>query len=148
MGRPDVPASRRSVSSLAELAPIVRRGGMVVVADPDYSTQSVAGPDPALAARVLAFRCDSIRNGRLASGMTSLFGHAGLGEGHSERHEIVVRRPDAFDRALGLRDWAALAAERDLVSRAETRKWSSPSTWLRPATALATGSRSSSRLPR
>src|SRR3954471_19177983 len=62
-------------------------------------------------------------HGRLASGMASLFGHAGLGEVHSERHEIVVRRPDALDRALGLRDWAALAAERDLVSRAETRSW-------------------------
>jgi hypothetical protein len=42
---------------------------------------------------------------------------------HCERHEIVVRRPDALDHALGLRDWAALAAERDLISPAETRSW-------------------------
>jgi SAM-dependent methyltransferase len=109
--------------ALAELARIVRRGGTVVVADPDYGTQSVAGPHPALAARVLGFRCDSIRNGRLASGMASMFGHAGLGEVRSERHDIVVRRPDALDHALGLRDWAALAAERDLVSLAEMRTW-------------------------
>jgi hypothetical protein len=32
-----------------------------------------------------------------------------------------LRRPDALDHALGLRDWAALAEERDLVSPAETR---------------------------
>jgi SAM-dependent methyltransferase len=110
-------------AALAELARIVRRGGTVVVADPDYSTQSVAGPDPGLAARVLAFRCDSIGNGRLGSGMASLFGQAGLGEVHSQRHEIVVRRPDALDHALGLRDWAALAAKRGLVSPAEARTW-------------------------
>jgi SAM-dependent methyltransferase len=110
-------------AALAELARIVRAGGTVVVADPDYGAQSVAGPEPALAARVLAFRCDSIRNGRLASGMASLFGDAGLGEVRTGRHEIVVRRPDSLDRALGLRDWAALAAERDLVSPAEARSW-------------------------
>jgi SAM-dependent methyltransferase len=110
-------------AALAELARVVRPGGRVVVADPDYGTQSVAGPDPALAARVLAFHCEAIRNGRLASGMASLFGDAGLGEVHWERHEIVVRRPNALDQALGLRDWAALAAERDLISPAETRDW-------------------------
>jgi hypothetical protein len=55
--------------------------------------------------------------------MASLFGHAGLGAARSERHEIVVRRPVALDHALGLRDWAALAAERNLVSPTETRTW-------------------------
>jgi hypothetical protein len=55
--------------------------------------------------------------------MASLFGQAELGEVHSERHEIVVRRPDALDHALGLRDWAALAAERGVVSPAEARTW-------------------------
>jgi hypothetical protein len=55
--------------------------------------------------------------------MASLFSAAGLGNVHSERHDIVVRRPHALDNSLGLRDWAALAADQGLVSRAEAQAW-------------------------
>jgi SAM-dependent methyltransferase len=61
------------VAALGEMARVVKPGGTIVVADPDYATQVVNVPDHELAERVLRVRERAVRNGTLAHRMAGLF---------------------------------------------------------------------------
>jgi SAM-dependent methyltransferase len=111
------------VAALDEMVRVVKPGGGVVVVDPDYGTQAVDVPDQELASRVLRFRADHLRNGRLAHQMGRLFVRAGLTDVHVEAMPIVLRDPTALDNALGLRDWASFAHEQGLVEAGEVSAW-------------------------
>jgi len=112
------------VTALGEMVRVVKHGGSVVVADPDYGTQAVEVADQELARRVLRFRADyALRNGRLAHQMGRLFAEAGLTEVHAEDMPIVLRDPTALDNALGLRDWASFAHAQGLVEAGEASAW-------------------------
>ena len=103
---------------------MLKPGGRLVVADPDYGTQVVSIPDQDLARRVLRFRQDfGVRHGTLAHQMARLFREAGIAELHVEAVPVVLRDPTALDQALGLRDWARFAHERALIERREVRAW-------------------------
>jgi SAM-dependent methyltransferase len=111
-------------AALGEMARVVRPGGRLVVADPDYGRQSVDVPDQDLARRVLGFRAGhAIRNATLAHRMGWLFADVGIVDVRSEEAPIVVRDPTALDNALGLRDWARFAHERGLVDGGEVEAW-------------------------
>jgi SAM-dependent methyltransferase len=111
-------------TALEEMVRIVKPGGRVVVADPDYGTQVVDVPDQDLAERVLRFRTDrGQRNGRLAHRMGRLCVRAGLADVRVEAMPVVVRDPTALDNALGLRGWARLAREEGLVDAREVVAW-------------------------
>jgi SAM-dependent methyltransferase len=108
--------------ALAELARVVRPGGAVVVADPDYGTQVVNIRDQDLADRVLRFRA-GVGSWRLGHQMPRLFAEAGLVHVRAEAVPIVVADPAALDNALGLRTWAGLAAARGLLEQADATRW-------------------------
>jgi SAM-dependent methyltransferase len=108
--------------ALAEMARMVRPGGVVVVADPDYGTQAVNIPDQDLAERVLRFRA-GVGNWRLGHQMSRLFVEVGLAEVRVEAVPIVVTEPTALDNALGLRGWAGLAAGQGLLDPADVTRW-------------------------
>jgi SAM-dependent methyltransferase len=108
--------------ALAEMARVVRPGGAVVVADPDYGTQVVSIRDQDLADRVLRFRA-GVGNWRLGHQMPRLFAEAGLTDVRAEAVPIVVAEPAALDNALGLRTWAGLAATQGLLDRADVARW-------------------------
>jgi SAM-dependent methyltransferase len=110
------------VRAMAELARVIRPGGPVVVADPDYGTQIVNMPDQELADRVLRFRA-GVGNWRLGHQMTRLFGEAGLVDVRVEAVPIVVTDPAALDNALGLRTWAGLAEAQGLLDGADVARW-------------------------
>ena len=110
--------------ALAELVRIVKPGGRIVAVDPDYDTQVVDVADQELARRVLRFRADhALRNGTLAHRMGGFFAEAGLTDVSIEAIPVVLRDPTALDGAMGLRTWAATAAERGLLSEEDVPAW-------------------------
>jgi SAM-dependent methyltransferase len=111
-------------AALHEMVRVVKPGGVVLTADPDYSTQHLSISDADLADRVLQFRATyGIRNGELAHRMNDLFTDVGLDHVTSEEWPIVVRDPNSLDHVLGLRDWARFAAEQGLIDHAEIPRW-------------------------
>jgi SAM-dependent methyltransferase len=108
--------------ALGEMARVVRPGGVLVVADPDYGTQVVNIPDQELADRVLRFRA-GVGGWRLAHQMPRLFAAAGLDQVRTEAIPVVVTDPAALDNALGLRAWAGLAEGQGLLARADVPRW-------------------------
>jgi SAM-dependent methyltransferase len=108
--------------ALAEMVRVVRPGGLVVVADPDYGTQVVNIPDQELADRVLRFRA-GVGNWRLSHQMRRLFVEAGLANVHTEAAPVVITEPTALDDALGLRSWAGLAAKQGMLELADVTRW-------------------------
>ncbi len=63
---------------LAEMARVVRPGGMVVVIEPDLETVIVHLSDHALARKLTAWQCNSVRNGRVGRQLPGLFRQCGL----------------------------------------------------------------------
>ena len=112
------------MAALQELIRVVRPGGRIVIADPDYGTQVVNVPDQELAVRVLAFRA-GVGNWTLAHQMPRLFAEAGLRDVEAEAIPIVIRDPGALDNALGLREWARLAVEQGSIGRDDAARWES-----------------------
>ncbi|MEU8211420.1 methyltransferase domain-containing protein [Micromonospora sp. NPDC049044] len=109
-------------AAIKELIRVVRRGGRVVLADPDYDTQVLDIADQGLARRVLRFRADVLlRNGTLAHQHGGLLAAHGLADVTVEPRTLVVRNPTAVDNVLGLRSWAATAARRGALDPAEAR---------------------------
>ncbi|MEU5789147.1 methyltransferase domain-containing protein [Micromonospora purpureochromogenes] len=109
-------------AAIKELIRVVRPGGRIVLADPDYDTQVLDIADQNLARRVLRFRADVLlRNGTLAHQHAGLFATHGLVDITVEPRTLLVRNPTAVDNVLGLRSWAATAAQRGALDPAEAR---------------------------
>ncbi|MFH8381290.1 methyltransferase domain-containing protein [Kitasatospora sp. NPDC018058] len=98
--------------ALAEMLRVIRPGGRIALADPDYDTQVLDIADQELARRVLRFRADvQLRNGTFAHQHAGLLASHHLVDVAVEARTLVVRNPQEVDNYMGLRTWAHAAAE-------------------------------------
>jgi len=107
-------------TALRELARVVRRGGRVVLAEPDQSTLSISGTDPELTPDIVRFRAESLRNGYLARELPKRLEALGFTGIHREPFTIEITEPAL---AFGLPSWPGLLIERGEWTAAEGNRF-------------------------
>jgi SAM-dependent methyltransferase len=109
--------------ALGEMARVVRRGGRVVVADPDQETLVIhlPGVRRELADRVKALRRDvGYRNGRLVSSLPAALPGLGIGEVAIDPFPVLRTDPDD---TFGLPGWPRLWQARGGFSEEDILEW-------------------------
>ncbi|MFI0822775.1 methyltransferase domain-containing protein [Streptomyces sp. NPDC021115] len=107
-----------------EMTRVVRPGGRIVLADPDYATQVLDIEDQHLATRVLHFRAEAaLRNGTLAHRHPGMLAARELEDVTVEARTLVVRDPTAVDNVMGLRTWAHTATARGYLDQSEADRF-------------------------
>lgn len=80
--------------AVAEMARVVRPGGRVVAAEPDWGTLVIDAGDPDVAAEVAAAAGRRLRSGLVGRGLRRLFLEAGLAEVEAVARTLVVTEPE------------------------------------------------------
>jgi ubiquinone/menaquinone biosynthesis C-methylase UbiE len=111
-------------AALDQLVRVLRPGGRLVLADPDYDMQTLEIEDQDLARRVLRYRADvMVRNGASAHRQAGRLVDRRFEEVEVEARTIVVRRPGDVDNVLGLRGWAHHAVGRGYLPASEAERF-------------------------
>ncbi|WP_392675466.1 methyltransferase domain-containing protein [Streptomyces sp. LN785] len=114
----------RPTQMVDEMVRVVRPGGRIVLADPDYATQVLDIEDQCLAGQVLRFRAGAaLRHGTLAHRHAGLLAERGLEDIDVEARTLVVRDPTAVDNVMGMRTWAHTAAARGHLDREDADRF-------------------------
>jgi SAM-dependent methyltransferase len=95
--------------ALKEWARVLRRGGRVVVSDPDLTTAALAGVDSDGADDVLTWRAGTRPGVAAVASLADSLRGAGFEDVAVERHQLVLRDLSRADRAMGLETWGTSA---------------------------------------
>jgi len=101
-------------AAVAEMARIVRPGGVVVAAEPDWGTLVVDGGDPETGAAVAAAAMSRVRSPAVGRSLRRLLLEAGLSEVEVLARTLVLTDGGRAEMLLGLRDSADRAVARGL----------------------------------
>ncbi len=106
--------------ALAEIARVLRPGGIAVLAEPDQGTLRIDGTDPALTPAIVQFRIDSINHATLGGELASRLQTMGFTDVGRESFPIELR-----DSALafGLPTWPSMLVARGVWSEDDARQF-------------------------
>jgi SAM-dependent methyltransferase len=109
--------------AIAEMVRVLKAGGRVVAAEPDWDTIVIDVADRALARKIIHHKCDGVRQGWIGRRLKNLFCAAGLDGIAVETHTLVLTELPLADQFLGIRTAAATAALDGAISNQEAALW-------------------------
>jgi SAM-dependent methyltransferase len=113
----------RPARAIAEMARIVRRGGRVVAAEPDWGTFVVDSDDTWVAARVAAAAARRFRSPGVGRTLRRLFVDAGLGDVEVTACSLVIADGPAAQAVFDVRGAAAEAVEAGDLEAGPAAAW-------------------------
>jgi ubiquinone/menaquinone biosynthesis C-methylase UbiE len=113
----------RPERALAEAVRVLRTGGRVVVAEPDWDTLLIDAPDRAVTRAIVNFRCDGACHGWIGRQLARLLTDAGLAGVDVTGATLIIRDYATAERLFGLQKAADGAAEAGIVERAASLRW-------------------------
>jgi ubiquinone/menaquinone biosynthesis C-methylase UbiE len=108
---------------LAEIARVLRPGGLVALAEPDWDTLAVADEDIDTSRRYAAFTAAGVRNATIGREAARLCAAARLRVRSIEPIALLYRDFDTADRFLGLRRISERAVADGQLDEAAARAW-------------------------
>ncbi|HSJ73520.1 MAG TPA: methyltransferase domain-containing protein, partial [Miltoncostaeaceae bacterium] len=109
--------------AIAEMARVVRPGGSVVAAEPDWGTLVIASRDPEAAAEVAAAACRRLRSGLVGRALRRLFAEAGLAEVAVAGRTLVVTDRARADMLIDLEGAVRRAVDDGRLSARRAASW-------------------------
>ncbi len=120
---------------IAEMARVLKPGGRIAAAEPDWDTIVVDVPDRSLARKIIHHKCDSARQGWIGRRLRTLVSAAGLSDIVVDTHTLTLTELPLADQFFGIRTAASLAAADNAISTQEAALWRD---WLDQAAARGT----------
>jgi ubiquinone/menaquinone biosynthesis C-methylase UbiE len=108
---------------LAEIARVLRPGGLVALAEPDWDTLAVADEDVDTSRRYAAFTAAGVHNATIGRDAARLCAAVGLRVRSIEPIAVLYRDFDTADRILGLRRISERAVAAGQLDEAAARAW-------------------------
>jgi ubiquinone/menaquinone biosynthesis C-methylase UbiE len=109
--------------AIAEMARVLKIGGRIAAAEPDWDALVIDVPDRSLARRIVHHKCDSARQGWIGRRLKNLFRAAGLADIVVDTHTVILTELPLADQFLGIRAAAANAAADHAISAEEAVLW-------------------------
>ncbi len=114
---------REPRKALSEMIRVTRRGGRIVVSDPDWGTFIVNSPDRDLTHRIVGFACDATTDGWMGRQLPGLFREVGLQEVQVRSSLVVIEEYDTAKEVLGIEWLARGAAQAGVITPGEAERW-------------------------
>jgi ubiquinone/menaquinone biosynthesis C-methylase UbiE len=109
--------------AIAEMARVLKAGGRIAAAEPDWDTLVVDVPDRSLARKIIHHKCDSARQGWIGRRLKNIFSAVGLRDISVDTHTLVLTELPLADQFIGIRLAATNAAAGRAISEQEAELW-------------------------
>jgi ubiquinone/menaquinone biosynthesis C-methylase UbiE len=111
------------LAALAEIVRVLRRGGRIVVSEPDWDALLIDAPDRQATRRIVDLRAERLVNPYLGRRLPALLHRLGLEGIVIVPVTSVIERFEIADELLGLGEMAREATDRGLISAARAADW-------------------------
>jgi ubiquinone/menaquinone biosynthesis C-methylase UbiE len=108
---------------LAELRRVIRTGGRLGLAEPDWDTLAIADPDLTTSRAITRHMCDQTTNGTVGRQLARLASAAGFTVDIADARSVVFRDFDAAEQVLGLRRNAVRAVRAGRIAGTDAGAW-------------------------
>ena len=109
--------------ALAEMARVLRPGGRIVAAEPDWDTLVIDAPDRVVTRAILAFRCDGYRQGWIGRQLARLLSDAGFAGVEVTGLTVIFRDYATAEQIFGFQNAVDGAAAAGIVQRSVGVRW-------------------------